>query len=253
MKALYTASLFSLLIAADLSGQYCSPSFFNGCFTWSNQSVDIGSIHWSVGDCSESDMTSLSTDVVPGTPIALQVVNANWCGCGVWIDLDNDQEFSSAELFHGSYGEMETATYNLQVTIPIGTSAGPHRMRIVAGWGTDCVTTGGNGDGPCGDYQYGNFNDFTLNVTGASSVAEYPAGTVVLGSANPTEGPVRLLASTGLDNVRVIAADGRCVLDLPVAARSQAVDLDLAALPDGAYVLECRSGAQAGRLRVLKQ
>ncbi len=253
MKALYTTTLVSLFLAVDLPGQYCSPSFFNGCVSWSNLSVDIGSIHWTVDDCSASDMTSMIADVVPGTPMPLQVVNANWCGCGVWIDLDNDEVFSPAELFHGSYGEMETATYNLQLTIPIGTSPGAHRMRIVAGWGTDCVTQGGNGDGPCGDYQYGSFNDFTLNVTGASSVGELAGMPVVLGSANPTDGPVRLLTSQGLDHVRVIAVDGRSVLELPVAAHGQVVDLDLGALPDGAYLLACRAAGRVGMLRVIKQ
>lgn len=214
--------------------------------------MDIGTIHWIVDDCADPDQTDWITDVTPGVPIQLQVVNANWCGCGVWVDLNNNNTFDANENFHGTYGSLDTSTYNIQITLPVGTAPGPHRMRIVAGWGTDCLNPGDNGYGPCGNYQYGNHNDFTLNVVGSSNVPELAGGIAALASVNPTEGPVRLNVSKQMEHIRVFGPDGRSLMDVPVADRTGTVDLDLSSLPGGVYQLQCQGGSEVALLRIIK-
>lgn len=247
------ASLLALCcssFAAD--AQYCSPNFANGCFNWYTQTVDIAELSWEATDCNASDQTDLSATVVAGVAMPMTVVNANWCGCAIWVDLDDNGDFSSnEELFH-LYGNMETATYDLDLLIPESTTAGPHRMRIISGWGSDGVSEGPNGYGPCGDYQYGNHVDFTLNVEPASAIDE-PAVPVRLMGMNPTTGPVVLASTEPLDAVLVRTVDGRLVRAVPANGQAGSIALDLTGLVSGQYILECRSGKASGRMRVIKE
>jgi hypothetical protein len=161
-------------------GGYCSPSFVNSCFSWSNQSIGLDSINWTLTDCTLSDFTSMSTTVTPGDSVAMSVTSGDWCGCSVWIDFNQDFAFDTIEnLFH-NYNGNQTYTYNFYIHIPPGLPPGSYRMRVLAGWGSDGYTEGsGNGWGPCGSYQYGNFDDFTINVAGGCVVAAVASDTVV--------------------------------------------------------------------------
>jgi len=98
----------------------------------------------------------------------MTVVNGDWCGCAVWVDLNNDNDFDDAgENLYTIYTANALNTYSFNITVPSGTSNGLHQMRVIACWGSDGVTVSPNGYGPCGTYQYGNYDDFTLNVGGA--------------------------------------------------------------------------------------
>jgi hypothetical protein len=167
MKKILKAWMLIALFANAALAQYCSPTFTNGCFSWRNQNIVIGSINWSLGStsCTISDYTSLSTTVTAGETLPMTVTNGNWCGAGVWVDFNSDFSFDDSEnLFH-AYQGASTATYNFNITIPANVAAGSYRMRVIAGWGTDTFdNTSSNGYGACGTYQYGSFQDFTLQV-----------------------------------------------------------------------------------------
>ena len=254
------ALLLPVLFAAFAStAQYCSPTFPNGCFSWSNLSISLGTLNWNNTDCTISDYTGLSTTVTAGVPTPMTVVNGTWTGCAVWVDLDNDGTFQDSENLHYEYvGGSPSYTYSFNITVPANTPSGVYRMRVIAPWGSDgFLTTNTNGYGPCGAYQYGNFNDFTLNVSGTTAVAEASAGATapVLLSANPTNGLVALQASAAAPLQRVIvrSMDGRVVQDQAFAANMDRVQLDLSAVAEGAYVIECISGAGSSSLRVVKE
>ena len=81
-----------MLTGSSAQAQYCSPTFGYGCFSWSNLAVHLDSINWTLDSyfCELFDYTSLSTTVIAGSTHPMQVTNANWCGCAVWIDLNQD-------------------------------------------------------------------------------------------------------------------------------------------------------------------
>lgn len=253
MTTRYAFAFCLAAFAPSVGAQYCNPSFANGCFNWYTQAVDIADIGWVADDCNEWDFTALSADVSPGIAEALYVTNANWCGCAVWVDLDNSGVFDEDEVMYSLYGSMETAIYEIDLLIPLGTSAGPHRMRIISGWGTDGVNVGDNGYGPCGSYQYGNHVDMTLNVLPLSGIAERSVGVAVLASANPTPGVVRITAPHPVQQVRVHSMDGKLVMEQNMAMRSGMVDLDIAHLPPAMYMLECVAPEQRSQVRVVKE
>ena len=247
------ASLFALVYSSiAVEAQYCSPNFANGCFNWYTHSVDVAELSWEATDCNASDQTDLSATVVAGVAMPMTVVNANWCGCAVWVDLDDNGDFDASEERFHLYGNMETATYDFDLLVPEGTVAGPHRMRIISGWGSDGVSVGDNGYGPCGDYQYGNHVDFMLNVEPASGIAEQGMTIRSLG-ANPTTGTLVLNASEPVDHVLVRSVDGRVVRSIPFNHHSGQLIVDMSGLLSGPYLVECTSGHSSGRLRVIKE
>lgn len=114
----------------------------------------------------------MSTTLHAGDSAAMSVTSGVWCGATVWIDFNQDEVFDSTEnLFHSYVGADPSYTYNFYITIPPGTAVGSYRMRVISAWGSDGYTVGGgNGWGGCGSFQYGNFDDFTINIGGGCSV-----------------------------------------------------------------------------------
>ncbi len=259
MNKRYAFLLPALFAAFTSTAQYCSPTFPNGCFSWTNLSISLGTLNWNNTDCNISDYTGLSTTITAGVPSPMTVVNGTWTGCAVWVDLNNDYTFQDSENLHYEYvGGSPSYTYNFDITVPANTPTGAYRMRVIAPWGSDgFLNTNTNGYGPCGAYQYGNFNDFTLNVSGSTAIAEPNIGAMapVLLSANPTNGLVVLQANAAAPLQRVIvrSVDGRVVQDRVYTTNMGRVQLDLSAVADGAYVLQCTSGAGISSLRVVKE
>lgn len=257
MKKPYSL-LASCILAASAADaqQYCSPTFANGCFNWTNQSIVLGAINWTNADCTISDYTALTAAVNAGSSVPMTVVSGVWCGCAVWVDLDNDYVFQDTENVYYAYvGGDPGYTYSFSIAIPAGTPTGAYRMRVVAPWGSDgFLDTNVNGYGPCGSFQYGNFNDFTLNVSGSSSIAEQ-VSTVLVASPNPTAGTMILEgdADAPVQRVLVRSMDGRLLNTHVRGTRTEPLALDLTALPEGAYVLECVSRYSSRCIRVIKQ
>lgn len=246
-----TAPILLLVATSAMHAQYCDPVFQNGCFNWYTHSVDLAELSWSSTDCNANDQTDLSATVTAGVPMPMQVVNGNWCGCAIWVDLDDDGEFGTDEELYHLYGNNEVATYDLELIVPLGTVEGPHRMRIISAWGSDGVSEGPNGYGPCGAYQYGNHVDFILNVEPASSIEE-PDPLVVLQSANPTNGLLIFQALVPIDRVSIRSTDGKLVLDRSLQGGTGNVQLDLSTLAKGCFVVEYASGEVVQRHTIVK-
>lgn len=255
MKA-HSTLLAILCTPLIISAQYCSPSFINGCFLWNTQSVQIGTLDWSIGgeDCSQFDHTATSTAIVAGEATAMTVVSGVWCGCAVWVDLDNNGSFEDLENLYTIYtGGDPSYTYSFDLTIPEGTLPGAHRMRIISPWGSDGTTVGENGFGPCGSYQYGNFTDFTLDVSLPTTVAENPGSEGGLHAGpNPTSGPItfRWPAFTAEDHVVLQSTDGRVVREWTGAGTLEA---DLSDLPAGLYLVRPTGNGNGSPVRLVKQ
>lgn len=254
MKERYALVFSALLIGACTKAQYCSPTFDFGCFSWNAQSILAGTIDWTPGadDCSVSDYTSLSTTVNAGEDLGITVVNGNWCGCAVWVDLDNSASFEDSENLYYIYtGGSPSYTYDFSVSIPSGTPTGSYRMRIISPWGSDGFSSSStNGFGPCGAYQYGSFNDFTLNVVGSNGVGEVATRTAVSLSPNPASDVVTITSGTAMEQVTVLDAQGRVVEQHRVTRDRTTLQTD--AWMSGVYLVQVRTreGITSQRLLV---
>lgn len=172
-RIILLSTVFLLSVYSAPAQTYCSPAFVNGCALWNNHSISLNGINWTLGatSCTVWNYTNDTAYLNTGTAYPMTVNNGDWCGCGVWIDFNMNNAFDTIEnLFH-SYIALQTNTYNFSITIPMSVPTGNYRMRVIAGWGTDCYTVSGNGYGPCGSYQYGNFDDFTVHVNSTVGIA----------------------------------------------------------------------------------
>jgi hypothetical protein len=178
LSALLLLVCSNLLINNAGAQTYCTPTFTNGCDgfnPWHNNSISLNTLSWTIGStsCTTYDYTSMSTTLVAGTTYTMTVASGVYTGCTVWIDLNDNGSFEDpGENFYHSYvaGPGGYETYTFPITIPACSPAGTHRMRVLAGWGTDGYDVSTNGYGSCGTitYSYGNFDDFTLHVTPAA-------------------------------------------------------------------------------------
>jgi hypothetical protein len=256
MPTRYALALLTLFAGASVQGQsYCEPSFANGCSNWRNLAITIGGLNWSAGGdaCTTSDYVVQSATVDAGQLSLMEVTNGVWCGCAVWVDLDNSQSFEAEEnLFFAYQGADPSQTYSFMLDIPGDVPTGAYRMRVIAPWGSDGFTPGGtNGSGPCGSYQYGNFTDLTLNILASTGMADREAP-VLLVAPNPGTGPVTLSAAHAVEQIAVIGADGRIVYQASISP-GQSPQLDLSHVPDGLYILHGRTADGLLRARWVKQ
>lgn len=256
MKRYSILLLFVGAVGVAPAQTYCEPFFANGCDNWHNRMINIGTIEWENLDCYTSDFTHLTTTVAPGGIIPTLVESGAWCGCSVWIDLNDDGIFSDEEnMFYDYVGGDPSFAYLFDIQIPANAPPGPHRTRVIAAWGSNGFDTdNGNGSGPCGMFQYGNFNDFTVIVTGGASIDEPSSPLVELLGSNPTDGRVVLSIPDGgvLDRVLVRTLDGRQVAHFPLTGTAGRGEIDLSGQPAGVYMLNCHRGDRVGVVRVVK-
>lgn len=258
MLTRYALPLLVVALSSSAAAQnYCAPTFQNGCFSWHSQSILLANMEWYFdGDCSVTDHTDMSATVEPGVPATMSVTSGNWTGCAVWADLNNDFDFSDDEnLFYSYVGGDPGFEYLFDITVPANTPNGTYLLRVVSPWGSDGFqSTNENGFGACGDYQYGGFDDFLLNVINTSSVAENTELPVTVGP-NPTEGPlmVSALAGTAMQRIAVWSADGRLVHEYTPTTSETTLQLDLSGLQAGMYRVQCLGQHAMRTFSIVKQ
>jgi hypothetical protein len=110
----------------------------------------------------------------------------------IWVDLNNDGDFADAgeEVYSGTSLATNPTTLVATFVLPLGTSAGNHRMRI-----------GGADSGPptpCYTGSYASYEDYTLNVIPLLPCSGTPtAGTAASSIANFCNSGTPTLSVTG--------------------------------------------------------
>jgi len=254
------ALLFSICVfnASPASAQYCDPTFAFGCSLWGSQAITLGSLNWVLGSnpCTTSDYTWMSVNLTTGFPHSMSVTNNDWCGCAVWIDLNQNFVFDASENMFYSYSGSQVSTYNFTVTIPNGTPVGSYRMRVISPWGSDgFTTTNGNGQGPCGGYQYGGFQDFTIAVTGPQGIEDMPGNKshYMSASLNGEANRITVILNRPVADhatLQLMDVSGR-VIETRKAGSEKEI-LDVSALSSGVYFLNYFDGVHKQNIKLSK-
>jgi PKD repeat protein len=101
---------------------------------------------------------SYTLDVTLGSPYAQDQLRA-------WIDWNQDGDFEDTgeQVYESSVG---TGPYSGSITVPSSALTGNTRMRIRV-WDT---SSAGANDTPCGDADWGEVEDYTVNITSAAAL-----------------------------------------------------------------------------------
>mgnify|MGYP005988759185 CR=1 FL=1 len=153
----------------------CQPTFANGCFDWHTNLTNFNGVDYNFdgNDCTESDFTDQVGSITAGQDTEIQVESGNWCGVSVWIDLNRDDLLDDSENFyHEGNGGNETHLFTFNINVPTTTINGRYTIRIITHWGSDGFNPGDNGNGGCGAYQYGNFQDYSVDIDGGVASLE---------------------------------------------------------------------------------
>ncbi len=174
--------IFIVITNLNLKAQYCTSSS-NSCSWEYISNVTCGSINNSTACAGYGNYTSLlSTNMALGSTQTISVTNGQYSSgdyVDVWIDYNHNGVFTDAgeQVDHVAQTGATTIT---NFTVPITAAFGPTTMRV-------CISYS-SGTSPCGTIQYGEYEDYTVNLTyctvGSNSCSWEYISNVTLGSIN---------------------------------------------------------------------
>lgn len=231
---------------------YCTSKGTNVTYEYINK-VALGSINNTSGsNGGYGDFTTQSTNLAAGSSVNITLTPGFAGGAyterfKVWIDFNRDGDFNDAgeNVFTGSGSSAVSGS----VSIPAGTTTGNTRMRVSMQYGSSPTA--------CQTFTYGEVEDYTVNITGGSSVSNQAASTlqaqvnnidltntVELSTyPNPATDVINVtmhLANQTSVAITLIDGQGRKVMNRNVAARGTDVAqaLDVSKLKKGVYFLK---------------
>jgi hypothetical protein len=174
MRAVLDAGGFRSALATGSTGGGGTPPTVSYCATKGNSVADewiagvkVGSLNKTSGaNGGYADFTSTSVSLAQGSSNALTLTpgfagtsyNEYW---KVWIDFNNDSDFDDAGELVYDAGSVSSAVRTGTIAIPANAATGSTRMRVSMkynGAQTSCET-----------FSYGEVEDYTVNITGASA------------------------------------------------------------------------------------
>ncbi|EAY28022.1 M4 family metallopeptidase [Microscilla marina] len=195
-----------------------------------------------------SDFTAMSTGVALNSTTTITITPA-WPNnitynesYGVWIDLNQDGDFDDAgEQVFAKLSTKDTPVSGT-ITIPASAKLGATRMRISMKYNT--------APSACGEFPYGETEDYTINIGGSSSVSgftnvaakslELNNATVVFPSPATefTNVKITLNHQTKV-SISIVNAQGREVARRTVEGQAGAMNqkFDVKRLPAGIYLM----------------
>lgn len=174
-------------------------------------SFRLGAVNLSSGSgCSPGgyqSFTASSANLLPGQPYSFTatLLSDSWPeGLAIWVDLNRNGTLEPAERL---YASPETATGSLlgTLTIPAGTASGRYLLRARVSF--DNVTTD-----PCGFVEFGETEDYSINVcspptatlTGSQTLTSGQAATLTAQLTGSS--PWALTVSSGVAFTNVVAS-----------------------------------------------
>ncbi len=195
--AVGVGSPYGVLSYCDSKGKSVSDEYI--------QKVELNTIsNTSDGGNGYSNFTSISTDLTVGQTYTI-TITPKWTGTvysegyAVWIDYNHDGDFEdSGELVWSKAASKDTPVSG-SFTVPTSATQTATRIRISMkynGIPTSCET-----------FDYGEVEDYTVNLVAASADTEAPTAPSNLTASNVTQTTVDLSWTASTDNVGVTQYD----------------------------------------------
>ncbi|PKH49876.1 hypothetical protein CXF68_03800 [Tenacibaculum sp. Bg11-29] len=170
------------------------------------QKVVLGTIsNTSTGASGYSDYTSISTDLTKGDSNTI-TITPKWTGTvysegyGVWIDYNQDGDFSDAGETVWTKAKSKTTPVSGTFTVPSSAVSGATRMRVVLKYNatpTACEAS----------IQYGEVEDYTVVIGSSQADTTAPSAPSSASASSVTQISLTLSWSASTDNVAVTEYD----------------------------------------------
>ena len=196
-----------------------------------------------------TDFTSISTDVYLDNQYTLSVTISNDYSTDVvyaWIDWNRNGDFTDA----GEYMELtlSSSVATFEITVPNTASIGTARMRIRL-----FDSQYDSSVGPCGDSQYGEVEDYNLNVKSSTINNIDDVNTNLFNIyPNPNNGEfmVSISSKQNVNLVKILSITGELIYSKNV--NNNQFEVNISNLDKGVYFIEVigETGTQVKRVIV---
>lgn len=193
----------------------------------------------------------ISTEVIQGETYPI-ILEGNTNGpfvnfFTVFIDWNQDQVFQDSERYEAGSIEESTGTDGLQATgeilVPLDAIVGSTRMRVFKNYNVV-------GEDPCATIDYGQSEDYTINVTSTAGINDFNATSISL-YPNPVQDLLSITSGTLIDSITVFSITGQEVLKTSV--NDLTTQINVSSLQSGVYLVNVASEAGTKNLRVIKK
>lgn len=165
----------------------------------------------------------------------------------VFIDYNFNGSFEVPEELAFDAGFALQGTLNGVIQTPSFAAAGVTRMRIIMKY----TEVDPEPPGPCSDFEFGQVEDYCVELRMATTDAPAPSGAGLMVSPNPATDLVSVSVEHGEElDVRIFAGDGRLVASGHSADGS--IRFALSDWSPGIYLLQARAGERIWRRALLK-
>ena len=170
-------------VSVSVGAITCKPVFTAGCadadglssFVFNSTPLSVSS------GCSSTGYNYISTPVVNVTAGQTYSFTGTFLGteyaegASIWVDVNRNGVYEAAERLFQMTAPAKTS-FTGALTIPVSVTAGPLPMRIIVRYSS--IPTD-----PCGNYTYGEAEDYILNIPGACAP---PTGLTTTGISTST-------------------------------------------------------------------
>jgi len=222
---------------------YCAAQATNSTYEYI-QKVSFKSIDNASGNNNGyEDFSAQSTMVAAGESVAFSLTpgfpgtayNEAWT---IWIDFNRDGDYQDAG--ENIYSNSSSGNLSGNVTIPNLASEGATGMRIAMQWN--------NAASPCGSYQYGEVEDYTIVIGGAALKLAKQLDNAISLYPNPASQFINIntdnienINQTEPINIEVYTIDGKLLLQQQ-AAWQASIQLNIETLPNNQpYLLQIQT------------
>ena len=168
--------------------------------------VDIQNLGSGCSPGGYGDFTFLTTDLAKGYMYPLEIMsNYQNQFVSVWIDFNDNLEFEEGERLLTDF-HLLTAhiAYLTEIMIPADASGGSHVLRVRTNWNISSAD-------PCATYDYGETEDYTVNITAGTLLGNLWAVATDQVSGDPVEGAEVQLQDT--EYLGFTEEEGICFMD----------------------------------------
>lgn len=161
------------------------------------------------------------------------------------IDWDQSGTFEASEIYAVATNVSASDTYSVMINVPADAALGQTRMRVFLAWDNPGLT-------PCSSVQYGEVEDYTVNVSPDMSTADFFTANLSL-YPNPANDIFNLSSTTSLiENIKVTDLNGRVVKTI-VAGNVSEVQINISDLTTGMYFVTVNTDNGSGSTKLIKK